>query len=125
MGNFAYTFSRVFSIMHLAPAATCLFLVGGCFAVKPPENIPDSQTPLSPVAAFIAAGEEGDRSSVFDPAFGGQVLVTIQDGFISASGKTCKRAAVSQPPRETEIIILCQSGNDWELMPRVWGGTLD
>ena len=60
-----------------------------------------------------------------DPAFGGLVDVMVEGSFTSATGRDCRRAVVSRPPHEAEIVVLCRQGESWELMPRVWGRGLD
>ncbi len=104
-------------------------ILGGCFAnpfgkTSIPE-VPAPAAPLSPVAQFISMNHAGAQASIEDAAFGGQVDVTVESTFTAASGRNCKRAVVSQPPHEAEIIILCREGEDWEMMPRVWGRGLN
>ena len=109
-------------------AALCL-LLGGClanpFARTPAPEEPVSAAPLSPVPQFIAMNNAGAQASIDDPAFGGMVDVMVEGSFTSASGRDCRRAVVSRPPHEAEIVILCRNGEAWELMPRVWGRGLD
>ena len=109
-------------------AALCL-LLGGClanpFARTPAPEEPVPAAPLSPVPQFIAMNNAGAQASIDDPAFGGMVDVMVEGSFTSASGRDCRRAVVSRPPHEAEIVILCRNGETWELMPRVWGRGLD
>lgn len=114
--------------IFLIPAALSL-LLGGClanpFGSSPAPEVPMPETPLSPVPQFISMNNAGAQASIDDPAFGGTVDVMVEGSFTSASGRDCRRAVVSQPPHEAEIIILCRHGDGWELMPRVWGRGLD
>lgn len=114
--------------IFLIPAALCL-LLGGClaspFGTTPAPEEPTPETPLSPVPQFISMNNAGAQASVDDPAFGGVVDVMVEGSFTSASGRDCRRAVVSQPPHEAEIVILCRQGEGWELMPRVWGRGLE
>ena len=112
----------------LIPAALCL-LLSGCFAnpfgTSPAPETPIPETPLSPVPQFNSMNNAGAQASIDDPAFGGLVDVMVEGSFTSASGRDCRRAVVSQPPHEAEIVILCRQGEGWELMPRVWGRGLE
>ena len=117
--------------MRIIPAFTvalCL-LLGGClgnpFGSAPAPEEPAPETPLSPVAQFISMNNTGAQASIEDPAFGGLVDVMVEGSFTSATGRDCRRAVVSRPPHEAEIVILCRQGENWELMPRVWGRGLD
>lgn len=116
--------------MRIFPvSATLCLLLGGCLAnpfgnSAAPEN-PIPEVPLSPVPQFISMNNAGAQASIEDPAFGGLVDVMVEGSFTSASGRDCRRAVVSQPPHEAEIVILCRRDEGWELMPRVWGRGLD
>ena len=81
--------------------------------------------PLSAVGQFIAENTAGTHSIIEDESFGGQVEVSVEGEFRAASGRDCKRAVVSRPPQETEIVVICRNGEEWEMMPRVWGRGLD
>ena len=81
--------------------------------------------PLSEVGQFIAENAAGTHSTIEDESFGGQVEVSVEGEFRAASGRDCKRAVVSRPPQETEIVVICRNGEEWEMMPRVWGRGLD
>ena len=117
--------------MRISPvftAALCL-LLGGClanpFGSAPAPEASMPETPLSPVAQFISMNNKGAQASIDDPSFGGLVDVMVEDSFTSATGRDCRRAVVSRPPHEAEIVVLCRQGESWELMPRVWGRGLD
>ena len=104
-------------------------LLSGCLAspfgsADAPE-VPIPETLLSPVPQFISMNNSGAQASIDDPAFGGVVDVMVEGSFTSASGRDCRRAVVSQPPHEAEIVVLCRQGEGWELMPRVWGRGLE
>lgn len=113
----------------LVPAAALCLLLGGClanpFGSSDTPEVPIPETPLFPVPQFISMNNAGAHASIEDPAFGGLVDVMVESSFMSASGRDCRRAVVSQPPHEAEIIILCRQGEGWELMPRVWGRGLE
>lgn len=114
--------------MFLIPIALSIVL-SGCLAspfgsTDAPE-VPIPETPLSPVPQFISMNNAGAQASIDDPAFGGVVDVMVEGSFTSASGRDCRRAVVSQPPHEAEIVVLCRQGDGWELMPRVWGRGLE
>ena len=117
--------------MRMFPALIAAFslLLGGCLAnpfasaPAPEETVP--AVPLSPVPQFISMNNAGAQAAIDDPAFGGMVDVMVEGTFTSASGRDCRRAVVSRPPHEAEIVILCRNGEEWELMPRVWGQGLD
>ncbi len=114
--------------MFLIPVALSIVL-SGCLAnpfgsTEAPE-VPIPETPLSPVPQFISMNNAGAQASIDDPAFGGVVDVMVEGSFTSASGRDCRRAVVSQPPHEAEIVVLCRQGDGWELMPRVWGRGLE
>ncbi|HJD96749.1 DVU3141 family protein [Mailhella massiliensis] len=116
--------------MRILPSLTALcLLLSGCvanpFADAPAPEVPMPETPLSPVAQFISMNNTGAHASIDDPAFGGLVDVMVEGSFTSATGRDCRRAVVSRPPHEAEIVILCRRGEGWELMPRVWGRGLD
>jgi hypothetical protein len=105
----------------------CL-LLSGCLANPFSSPAPEPElpaAPLSPAAAFIAASSAGDHETLEDANFGGIVDVAVEGSFTSATGKECKRAVVSQPPHEAEIIVICRQNDSWEMMPRVWGRGLD
>ena len=107
--------------IRVLPCVFSLFLPRS----SPAPEVPMPETPLSPVPQFISMNNAGAQASIDDPAFGGTVDVMVEGSFTSASGRDCRRAVVSQPPHEAEIIILCRQGEGWELMPRVWGRGLD
>ena len=117
--------------MRMFPAlsAVLCLLLGGClanpFARTSAPEVPAPAEPLSPVPQFISMNNAGAQASIDDPAFGGTVDVMVEGAFTSASGRDCRRAVVSRPPHEAEIVILCRNGEEWELMPRVWGQGLD
>ncbi|WP_077071506.1 DVU3141 family protein [Mailhella massiliensis] len=115
-------------IIPVFTAALCL-LLGGClanpFGSAPAPEASMPETPLSPVAQFISMNNKGAQASIDDPSFGGLVDVMVEDSFTSATGRDCRRAVVSRPPHEAEIVVLCRQGESWELMPRVWGRGLD
>ncbi len=115
-------------IIPVFTAALCL-LLGGClanpFGSTPAPEASMPETPLSPVAQFISMNNKGAQASIDDPSFGGLVDVMVEDSFTSATGRDCRRAVVSRPPHEAEIVVLCRQGESWELMPRVWGRGLD
>ncbi len=112
--------------MRALPLFTCSLLLGGCLFVRPavqPETPVPVQAPvLSPAARFITENEPGAAAAVFDPEFGGHARVSVEEQFSSASGKLCRRAAVSHASGETEFVIFCRDGNGWAMMPRIWGG---
>lgn len=107
-----------------------LLVLGGClpspFSTAPSSGKDDSAasgtSEQTPVEHFIAINEAGTLGAVDDEAFGGRVDITVEAVFTSAGGRTCKRAVVSRPPHEAEIVILCrEDGGKWAMMPRVWG----
>ena len=113
------------SIIRALALVLCL-LVTGCmprFFGTSEEQAPEIPAPvsLSPVPAFISVNSAGAQASIEDEAFGGLVDVSVEGEFHSAAGRDCKRAVVSKPPHESEIVILCRQGDGWEMMPRVWG----
>ena len=114
--------------IFLIPLALSLFL-SGClanpFGSSDTPEAPIPETPLSPVPQFISMNNAGAQASIDDPAFGGVVDVMVEGSFTSASGRDCRRAVVSQPPHEAEIVVICRQGDGWELMPRVWGRGLE
>ena len=114
--------------IFLVPVALCM-LLGGClanpFGTSSAPEVPIPETPLSPVPQFISMNNAGAQASIDDPAFGGLVDVMVEGSFTSASGRDCRRAVVSQPPHEAEIVILCRQGEGWQLKPRVLGRGLE
>lgn len=112
-------------LLRLALLALPLSLTGCLpnFFGSGEETAPELPVPanLSPVPAFIAMNSTGTQASIEDENFGGLADVSVEGEFYSASGRICKRAVVSKPPHESEIVVLCRQGNDWEMMPRVWG----
>ena len=116
--------------MRILPVffAFCL-LVSGCvanpFGKNTERELPQPVPQLSPAPQFISLNNAGAHASIEDPAFGGLVDIMVEESFKSASGRDCRRAVVSQPPHESEIIILCRQGESWELMPRIWGRGLE
>ncbi len=111
---------------RFALAALPLILTGclprffGAAGEEPAPEI-SSSVQLSPVPAFVSLNSAGTQASIEDENFGGLVDVSVEGEFYSAEGRICKRAVVSSLPHESEIIILCRQGKDWEMMPRVWG----
>lgn len=110
----------------------CLSLLaglGGCFWQGTPAPEQPQPQPLSEVPRFMVANSSGATGVVQDEAFGGEVRVTLEDAFLSASGETCKRATVLSVQHEAEIVVICHNGqngdesnpDEWRLMPRVWG----
>ena len=96
----------------------CLPHFFGSDDVLPDVPVP---APLSPVPAFISVNSTGAQGSIEDEDFGGLVDVSVEGEFHSAAGRDCKRAVVSKPPHESEIVVLCRRDDGWEMMPRVWG----
>jgi len=111
--------------MRALPLLACSLFLGGCLFSRP-ASLPEAPVPeareLSPAAKFIAENGPGAAAAVFDPDFGGHARVSVEEQFASASGKICRRAAVSSPSGETELVIFCRDGDAWEMMPRIWGG---
>ncbi len=103
----------------------CFLLLSGCFAFRPsvqPEQPSPTAKDLTPAAKFITENTPGATATVFDAAFGGQARISVEEEFPSASGKICRRAAVSRQSRETEFVVFCRTDSGWEMMPRIWGG---
>lgn len=104
-------------------------LLSGCIANPFGKNtgpeLPQPAPQLSPAPQFISLNSAGAHASIEDPNFGGLVDIMVEESFTAASGRECRRAIVSQPPHEAEIIILCRQGEGWELMPRIWGRGLE
>ena len=101
-------------------------LLGGCFGNSGPQPLPEvPPQPLTEVPQFIIANEPGATGVIADDAFGGEVRVSIDEKFTSASGDLCKRATLLSPSHEAEVVVVCQKADDpdsaWKLMPRVWG----
>ncbi|MEG2139210.1 MAG: DVU3141 family protein [Bilophila sp.] len=107
--------------MHLL----LMLCLGGCFGQSSPVVPPPAPPELSPVAQFMASNTPGATALIQDPAFGGEVRVTLEDSFLSAAGETCKRATLLSDQHEAEIVVICQNTAEpdaaWKLMPRVWG----
>ena len=105
-------------------------LLNGCLAFPFSPSAPESPEPAAqpeqtPVSMFIAGSDAGTTGEVDDASFGGTVDVAVESVFTSAGGRTCKRAIVSRPPHEAEVVILCKNDDSWMMMPRVWGRGLD
>ncbi len=103
------------------PASVLLCLtLSGCAAgdKTPPPPLP----PLSPVMAFMAEARPGEITVLDDEAFGRQVRVTLEGGFTSADGEDCRRATVVARGRESEMVVICRSGDQpFTMAPRIWG----
>ena len=80
--------------------------------------------PLSPLVAFMASAQPAASAQLDDPAFGGAILVTQEEVFLSASGEDCRRATVVAREREAEMVVVCraEAGQTWRMMPRIMGG---
>ena len=74
--------------------------------------------PASPALAFVASGRPGQRSTVSDAAFGGTVVVEIEQQYHSASNRICRRFAVSRPtpPARRETKFACFTAAGLELV---------
>lgn len=114
-----YSIIRALSLVLCLLLASCMPRIFGTSEVQTPEN--PAPVSLSPVPAFISVNSAGAQASIEDESFGGLVDVSVEGEFHSAAGRDCKRAVVSKPPHESEIVILCRQGDGWEMMPRVWG----
>lgn len=70
--------------------------------------------PSSPALAFVASGRPGQRATVSDAAFGGTVVVEIEQQYHSASNRTCRRFTISRPTpparRETKFACFTAAG---------------
>ncbi|MBO4301540.1 MAG: hypothetical protein J5861_08070 [Desulfovibrio sp.] len=97
-----------------------LLLSGGCawFGTTPVEP----ETPPSPVTAFMSGASPGEEVTLDDQDFGRGISVRVDETFTSAKGERCKRGTVRNDRGETEVVVVCQEGNDrWNMAPRVWG----
>lgn len=109
----------VFRIIRL-PALLCTLALAGCMFASPPQ--PEPETPPTPLAAFMIAHEPGDTATVHDPDYGGDVQVTIQETFISATGEECRRASLVSRQQEAEMAVICRKeGGRWVMGARIWG----
>jgi len=100
-------------------------VLSGCQSAPPAAGPPPSAAaavspsagrpaPASPALAFVAGGRPGQRATVSDAAFGGTVVVEIEQQYHSASNRTCRRFAVSQPTpparRQTKFACFTAAG---------------
>ena len=107
-------------ILSCCSALSCACLLSGClFGDATP---PEPETPPTPVVAYMIAHEAGDSTTVQDPEYGGDVLVSMQENFTSGTGEECKRASLVAQQREAEMVVICRrDGGSWNLAPRIWG----
>lgn len=111
---------------RLCILAGCVLLTGcGLMGEKTPVPEPE-QTALTPVMEFMIENEPGASASLTDDSFGGEVRITMEEGFLSAASEMCKRATLLSAQHEAEIIVICRpaystEANAWRLAPRVWG----
>ena len=114
--------------MRVIPLFACCLMLSGCLfspAPAPPEAPPALRQALTPAAQFITENAPGAAGSVFDESFGGQARVSVEEEFVSASGRLCRRASVSRQSRDTEFVVFCRTEAGWEMMPRIWGGKIE
>lgn len=110
-----------------AVAALLLFsaLTGGCTLFGSDQLPPVQDIPLSPVQEFIVAnapGSAGSSGVISDPEFGTDIRITVEQEFISATGETCRRAALFSQKGDTEMVVMCRNASGaWKMAPRVWG----
>ncbi len=107
------------------PLALGLFLpLAGCGLFSDPPPPPAYQP--GPVEAYLISADKRDSTTLDDPAFGKNVRVTLDDGFTSAKGESCKRATVLAGQKEAEVVVICRDGEgQWRMAPRVWGQGID
>ena len=97
-------------------------LLSGCSLFSSaPVSVPDPISP-SPLVAYMMTHQVGDSPTLDDPDFGTNILVTMQEDFISAFGTTCKRASLLARQKESEMAVICQDAHgQLTLAPRIWG----
>ncbi len=112
--------------MRIITAAIPIVLsLCGCLGKSPGVPSPPVSQALSPAAQFIADSAPGSRATITDQSFGGQVHIHVEEPYLSATGRECKRGAIGLPIGGTEIIVLCRESMGWEMIPRIWGVRTD
>lgn len=108
-------------MFRIVPFFSLSLFLAGCGMWKSAPPTP-SAPPPTPVAAYMMEHAKGDSTTLDDPQFGENILITMQDSFISASGEECRRATLVARQREAEVVVICRKdGEGWRLAPRIWG----
>lgn len=104
-----------------ASALLLFFFLSGCGVISDAPPAPPPPPP-GPVEGYMITAVPGASTRLDDPAFGKDVSVTMENGFISAKGEECRRASVLVGEREAEVVVICRdAAGRWEMAPRVWG----
>jgi hypothetical protein len=103
----------------VASALLFFLFLSGCGVIS---DAPAPPSPPGPVEGYMITAVPGASTRLDDPAFGKDVSVTMENGFISAKGEECRRASVLVGEREAEVVVVCRNAaGRWEMAPRVWG----
>lgn len=107
----------------------CCPLLFGCSnkSVEPPapgaESALSTAPPSSPLVSFIAGNEQGASSKIQDTEFG-NVTVFVEEAYISALGRQCKKARVQVTRECAEVVAICKEDGRWAQMPSIWRSCL-
>jgi len=103
-------------IFTLALAAMLAGCANGFGGSQPAPAAPPPPGPSSPALSVVADASPGGAHRADDPSLGGAVDIDVLTEYAAASGRRCKRVAISRPvdgARFSRVACLGPSGWYW------------